>query len=116
MAKTQSEQPFKVAEGAPPSPPVMKVAAPRTDGWAPLETAPEDATARFLVRATVYAKDGKSRVPVAGTETLVRYRASRKRSGRHWVPALTIIDDRMGTKLGFRPTEWMVYVPKEANA
>jgi hypothetical protein len=91
--KPSGAAPFKVSEDA-PSP-------PRPNGdWQPISQAPQDPQARFMVRATVNDK------PVGGTETLVRYRASRKMVGRKWQSALTIIDDRLGTKLGFRPTEW----------
>lgn len=69
-------------------------------GWQPLSTAPKDPAARFWVRVCVNGK------PVGGTETLVRYRVSRARINKKWVPSLTIIDDKLGTKLGFRPSEW----------
>lgn len=100
--KVPEQKPFKMAE--PPSVPMSAdpVTAPAVhDGkWKPIATAPQTADAIFLVRATVNGEG------IKGTETLVRYRASRKMVGRKWQPALTIIDDRLGTKLGFRPTEW----------
>lgn len=89
-------------------------APPPPVGWKPMSTAPhdpqKDSNAKFMVRATVLNKDGEH-VPVGGTETLVRYRMSRARSGNRWVPALTLIDDRTGTKLGFRPNEWCEVTP-----
>jgi len=95
--KAPEQKPFKAHEPAP----VADVPPPPRDGeWQPIETAPENADAVFMVRATVNGK------PIGGTEMLVRYRASRKMVGSKWQPALTIIDDRLGTKLGFRPTEW----------
>ena len=97
---------FKAAPDAPP----MKVAAPAKaesgDEWRPIATAPEDPDARFWVRVTVLGKDGISMVPVFGTETLVAYRKTRTRKGGRWTQGLTIIDDRLRTKLGFRPSEW----------
>ena len=102
--KAPEQKPFKAAEEPeaielkPRSEGITTVAA--NGGWAPIACAPQDPQARFLVRATVNGK------PIGGTETLVRYRPSRKMVGRKWQAALTIIDDRLGTKLGFRPTEW----------
>ena len=95
--KAPEQKPFK-----PANEPALAVAAPPPkDGeWKPIDTAPQDPMARFLVRASVNGK------LVGGTEMLVRYRASRKMVGKKWQPALTIIDDRLLTKLGFRPTEW----------
>lgn len=69
-------------------------------GWQPIATAPQDPDARFWVRVCVNGK------PVSGTDTLVKYRVSRKRSERKWVPALVIVDDKLSTKLGFKPSEW----------
>ena len=103
LFKAPEQKPFKMAEAAQehPQPPDASAKWPEpSDGWQPISTAPQDPQARFLVRATVNGK------PIGGTETLVRYRASRKMVGRKWQAALTIIDDRLGTKLGFRPTEW----------
>lgn len=88
------QKPFKVAT-EPVTPP-----QPREDGWAPLDTAPQNADAVFLVRAVANGKG------IPSTETQVRYRASRKMVGGKWKPAFTIIDDKLGTKLGFRPNEW----------
>ena len=114
--KAPEQKPFKAAE--PPSPPIGQEkaeaeppkTAPRTNGWAPIDTAPEEADARFMVRASVNGK------PIPSTETLVRYRPSRKMVAGKWKPGLTIIDDRLGTKLGFRPTEWApVQEKKKAN-
>lgn len=93
LFKAPEQKPFKVAEDA-----HEEDASP--SDWQPISAAPKDPQAHFLVRATVNGK------PIDGTETLVRYRASRKMVGRKWQAALTIIDDRLGTKLGFRPTEW----------
>jgi hypothetical protein len=100
LFKAPEQKPFKAAEGAIDAPPSSAREALSGSGWQPIATAPQDPQARFLVRATVNGK------PIGGTETLVRYRASRKMVGNKWQPALTIIDDRLGTKLGFRPTEW----------
>jgi hypothetical protein len=77
--------------------------------WQPMATAPKNADARFMVRATAGGKG------VKGTETIVRYRTSRKMVGRKWQPSLVIIDDRLSTKLGFRPTEWKE-LPQQTNA
>lgn len=88
------QKPFKVADDHAPS------ATPRGDVWAPLDTAPQNADAVFLVRAVANGKG------IPSTETQVRYRASRKMVGGKWKPAFTIIDDKLGTKLGFRPNEW----------
>lgn len=93
--KVPEQKPFKAASHDPPP-----VPQPRSDGWAPLDTAPKDADAVFMVRALANGK------PVRGTETRVRYRASRKMVGGKWKPAFTIVDDKLGTKLGFRPNEW----------
>lgn len=100
--RAPEQKPFKAADTKPPlaSPAPSPLAPAENDGWKPMATAPEAAEAKFLVRATVNGKG------VNGTETLVRYRMSRKMVGRKWQSALTIIDDRLGTKLGFRPTEW----------
>lgn len=100
--KAPEQKPFKAADEKPPlaSPTPSAPTPTENDGWKPMTTAPETAETKFLVRATVNGKG------VNGTETLVRYRMSRKMVGRKWQPALTIIDDRLGTKLGFRPTEW----------
>ena len=105
LFKAPEQKPFKMAEGAQespssPNPARETLEALSGSGWQPITAAPQDPQARFLVRATVNGK------PIGGTETLVRYRASRKMVGRKWQAALTIIDDRLGTKLGFRPTEW----------
>ena len=99
--KGPEKKPFVVSAGPPESvqiPSAPQPASPRE--WQPIAAAPQDPQARFMVRATVNGK------PIGGTETLVRYRPSRKMVGRKWQSALTIIDDRLGTKLGFRPTEW----------
>lgn len=107
-----SAPPFKVtqkAETAPqPSAAPKTVDAPKSD-WQPLSTAPTDPNARFWVRVCVNGK------PINGTDTLVRYRVTRKRENKKWVPALTIIDDRLGTKLGFRPSEWKPYGKPNAD-
>lgn len=92
--KAPEQKPFKAAPDPPPPVP------PRSDGWAPLDTAPKEADAVFLVRAVANGKG------IPSTETQVRYRASRKMVGGKWKPAFTIIDDKLGTKLGFRPNEW----------
>lgn len=87
--------PFKAAtEAAPPR------AAAETSAWKPIKTAPQDADARFMVRAT---KDGE---PVKGTETVVHYRSTRVRIGGRWSASLAMIHDVNLTKLGFRPNEW----------
>lgn len=98
--KAPEQKPFKASE--PPPAAVEKNPAPmlKKGEWKPIATAPQNSDAVFMVRATVNGEG------IQGTETLVRYRASRKMVGRKWQPALTIIDDRLGTKLGFRPTEW----------
>jgi hypothetical protein len=76
------------------------------DEWLPISTAPDDKDAKFRIRVTTKdPKTGEPR-PVGGTETLVRYRPTRKRVGGKWKSALAMIDDRLGTKLGFKPTEW----------
>ena len=101
--KQTTTPPFKAAEEAPAKViprDLGKSSLMSPDGWQPIAAAPQDPQARFMVRATVNGK------PIGGTETLVRYRPSRKMVGRKWQSALTIIDDRLGTKLGFRPTEW----------
>ena len=106
--KAPEQKPFKAAEPIPheaPPPaaqPALQPAptVPPSSEWAPIATAPDDPDARFWVRVTVNGK------PVSGTDTLVRYRGSRKMVGGKWKPSLTIIDDKLGTKLGFRPTEW----------
>lgn len=124
MAQTPAAKPtFKAPDKPPMSPPLdmLGTPMPQTVGlamaeptWKPMSTAPhdpeKDSHAKFMVRATTLNKDGE-RVPVGGTETLVRYRMSRARSGNRWVPALTLIDDRTGTKLGFRPNEWCEVIP-----
>lgn len=101
--KAPDQKPFKAAED--PSMEmksrglgITTVAA--NGGWAPLDTAPQNADAVFLVRAVANGKG------IPSTETQVRYRASRKMVGGKWKPAFTIIDDKLGTKLGFRPNEW----------
>lgn len=95
--KLPEQKPFKMAQ---PDTPLEVIAQPRSDKWAPLDTAPKEADAIFMVRALANGK------PVLGTETRVRYRASRKMVGGKWKPAFTIVDDKLGTKLGFRPNEW----------
>ena len=109
---TPTKPTFKVPDKGPPmKPPPDMVEVPSTPArpsvesvvtskWEPIACAPSDEGARFLVRTCVGGK------PVPGTETIVRYRMTRKRVGRKWAPSLTIIDDRLETKLGFRPTEW----------
>lgn len=104
--KAPEQKPFKAAETeapkqpVPPSPVLKQRSEGISKGWKPISSAPQAEDARFLVRATVNGN------PVNGTETLVRYRKSRKMVGRRWEQALSIIDDKLGTKLGFRPTEW----------
>lgn len=112
--KAPEQKPFQMAgleaghePPPPPAPPPPASAAAtkpakatKPAGWQPIASAPQDESARFMVRATVQGK------PISGTETVVRYRPSRKMVGRRWEKALSIIDDRLGTKLGFRPTEW----------
>jgi hypothetical protein len=108
---TPTKPTFKVPDKGPPlkpppdmmeapSPAAPKAEATSPTAWQLIATAPTDEAARFMVRACVGGK------PVPGTETIVRYRVTRKRVGRKWAPSLTIIDDRLETKLGFRPTEW----------
>ena len=100
LFKAPEQKPFKAAEDSHEVKNHVAPPPPAPGEWQSIATAPQDPQARFLVRATVNGK------PIGGTETLVRYRASRKMVGRKWQAALTIIDDRLGTKLGFRPTEW----------
>ena len=116
--KGPDRPPFKASETPvqPTSPPPIAQPKAQEATWKPIATAPQDADARFRVRVTVPSKDGKSTVPVGGTETIVCYRGSRKMIKGKWAPALTIIDDRLGTKLGFRPTEWAPLPPEEKKA
>lgn len=96
VIKGPDTPPFKAATDVPP--PVSRAAEPLV--WKPIDTAPQDVDARFKVRAT------KNGLPVNGTETVVRYRATRVRVGGRWQASLAIIHDVNLTKLGFRPTEW----------
>lgn len=112
--KAPEQKPFKMGEPdmakpVPPAAPVLKQAAPKLVPWKPIASAPQAETSRFMVRATVNGRI------ITGTETVVRYRMSRKMSGGRWTPSLAIIDDRLGTKLGFRPTEWRELRPEDVN-
>lgn len=103
--KMPEQKPFKVAEHAQEPKPITvggipMVPDPFQPDWQPIATAPQEPDAVFLIRACANGK------PISGTETLVKYRASRKMVGGKWKPAFTIVDARLGTKLGFRPTEW----------
>ena len=118
--KAPEKKPFQPAAEPPTPHPGKPEPAPVVAvDWKPIATAPNrlpngddpgDKDARFMVRATVLGRDGK-RTPVPNTETVVRYRMSRKMSGGRWTPAFTIIDDKLETKLGFRPSEWKPIVP-----
>lgn len=107
--KAPEQKPFKIAETE-LKPRSDETAAIVETGWHPISTAPQDPNAEFQVRAMVNGKG------ISGTETLVRYRASRKMVGGRWQPAFTIIDAKLGTKLGFRPNEWCATEPETANA
>ncbi len=105
--KMPEQKPFKVSERAEANqPPSASAKWPEPSDWQPLSTAPQDPASVFMVRALANGK------PISGTETRVRYRASRKMVGGKWKPAFTIIDDRLGTKLGFRPNEWRALPPE----
>lgn len=114
--KAPEKKPFQMAAPEPSQPPQPSPPEPTKPeaGWQPIATAPSklpsgddpgDRDVEFLVRATVLGRDGK-RTPIANTETLVKYRMSRKMSGGRWTPAFAMIDAKLETKLGFRPTEW----------
>lgn len=108
--KVSEKPPLKLPDDAKPQAPIPPAPIAKGD-WQPMATAPQEPDARFVVRACV---DGE---PVNGTETVVRYRVSRKMVRGRWSHGLAIIDDKLETKLGFRPTEWKPYVPpKEVNA
>lgn len=103
--RAPERSPMKVADTIPPpqerAPAQSVPMASAPDGWQPISSAPKEKDAVFWVRVVV---KGKS---VSGTETLVRYRLSRKMVGGRWVgDHLVMIDDRLRTKLGFVPNEW----------
>jgi hypothetical protein len=107
--KSPPAPPFKPsAQGAAPptKPPVSDVALAEPSPWQPIATAPDDPDARFLIRVTTKDPKTGEPKPVGGTETLVRYRPTRKRVSGKWGSGLAMIDDRLRTKLGFKPTEW----------